>query len=567
MKTRTDGSRPGKGSLDGRVTNALQLHRVGRIQEAEALYREVLNAQPNHAGAQHFLGLLLHQTNRRAQGLALIDRSVRSAKKNPDFLNNLGTVQLDHGLIDEAEKSFRRALLVEPNHSAAQANLASTLRQLGKFDAAVKIFRRAVDLNPYDKKPRISLAETLQQAGRLDDAIVVVHEGLAKQPHDAELNHRLGVVLLEKGDLSAAAKCFRAALSADPNMAEAWLMLSQIKKQREIDTELTAMETLHGRKPAGSLDRMTLSFGLGKAYEDLRHYDRAFDFFEEGNRICRRSVSYDERKTVADFANMKRTFNENLFQDKRTSDISDHTPIFVIGMPRSGTTLVEQIISSHPQVHGAGELNCLRHAIGEYFPMDMPGGFPIGIANLPKVTFSDAGRRYLHLLKQMGPGYKYITDKMPGNFLLVGFIHLMLPKAKIIHCVREPAATCLSIYKTYFRNSGHLYGYDLNELARFYNLYADIMAHWHRVLPGVVYDVYYERFISDQEAVSRKLIDQCGLSWDDACLHFHNSQRPVRTASVAQVRQPVYNSSIDLWRSYGDRLKPLFDNLTPASTS
>ncbi|RUW28774.1 sulfotransferase, partial [Mesorhizobium sp. M1E.F.Ca.ET.041.01.1.1] len=237
------------------------------------------------------------------------------------------------------------------------------------------------------------------------------------------------------------------------------------------------------------------------------------------------------------------------------------TPIFVVGMPRSGTTLVEQIIASHPQVFGAGELSILKTAVGKQFPMNMPGGFPRGIAGMPDKAFAEAGQAYLDMLHSRYPGFRHVTDKMPGNFLLVGFLHMMLPKAKIVHCARDAAATCLSIFKVHFRGDSHRYGYDLGELADFYNLYTDIMAHWHKVLPGVVHDVRYEDFVTDQEGQTRALMAHLGLPWDDKVLSFHETDRPVRTASAAQVRQPMYQGSVDLWKRYGDRLKPLLDRL------
>lgn len=539
----------------------MQLHQVGRARDAEALYRQVLGKKANHVAAQHFLGLLLHQTGRRKDGLVLIEQSVRNAKANPDFLNNLGTVQLDHGRLQEAVVSFKKAVAAKPDHAAARANLGSALRRSGEFEAAEKTFRRTIQLNPVDRPARVGLAETLQEAGRFEDALDVIRDAMTIWPRDASLNYRFGVVLMEKGDLAGAAERLRSALSVDPNMAEAWLALTQVKQQRESDDELAAMERQHAQKPAGSAGRMQLSFGLGKAYEDMKAYDRAFDFFTEGNTILRKTIDYDGARSRADFAAMKATFDASLFNDKMSDDVSEDTPIFVIGMPRSGTTLIEQILASHPQVFGAGELRYLRDSIAKCFPMDMQGGFPAGIRALPTTMFSAAGRTYLDMLQKNHSGHRHVTDKMPGNFLLVGFIRLMLPHAKIIHCVRDPVATCLSIYKTHFRNSGHLYGYDLVELADFYNHYADMMRHWHSVLPGVVHDVHYEHFVTDQESQTRKLVAYCGLPWDDACLAFHESARPVRTASVAQVRQPIYQGSIDLWRRYGDRIKPLLDRL------
>lgn len=543
------------------MQKALQLHQTGRRQEAEALYRQVLAQQPNHAAALHFLGLLLHQTGRSEEGLDLIEQSVTLQPGNADFLNNMGTVMRDLGRVAAAVDFFRGAVDVRPDQLAARDNLGSSLKQLGQFEAAEEIYRGTIGRNPFHVRARIGLAETLQEAGRLDEAIALFRESLSIRPKDAELLYGLGVAMMEKGKLAEAAELARQAVAITPAMAKAWLLLTQVKRQTERDKELAGMEAEHGKAPQGSLARMQLSFGLGKVNDDLKEYGRAFDYFAEGNAIRRQGIDYDPVRTRDEFEAMKAVFDKAFFEKHKTSDISDDTPIFVVGMPRSGTTLVEQIIASHPQVFGAGELSILKTAVGKQFPMTMPGGFPWGIADMPDKAFAEAGQAYLDMLHARYPGLRHVTDKMPGNFLLIGFLHMMLPKAKIVHCARDAAATCLSVFKVHFRGDSHRYGYDLGELADFHNLYTDIMAHWHKVLPGVVHDVRYEDFVADQEGQTRALMAHLGLPWDDKVLSFHETDRPVRTASAAQVRQPMYQGSVDLWKRYGDRLKPLLDKL------
>ncbi|MCF6123080.1 MULTISPECIES: tetratricopeptide repeat-containing sulfotransferase family protein [Mesorhizobium] len=539
----------------------MQLHQAGRRQEAETIYRQVLARQPKHAAAAHFLGLLLHQTGRSEEGLDLIERSVSLQPTNPDFLNNFGTVMRDLGRPAAAIDFFRGAVDLRPDQLAARDNLGSSLKQVGQFEEAEEIYRGTVARNPFHVRARIGLAETLQEAGRLDEALAVFREALAIRPKDADLLHGLGVGLMEKGKLDEAVDLFRQALAINPAMATAWLMLTQVKRQKDRDSELGGMEAQHAKAPQDSLARMQLSFGLGKANDDLRDYGRAFDYFAEGNAIRRKGINYDQARTRAEFEAMKATFDAGFFEKHRPSSISDDTPIFIVGMPRSGTTLVEQIIASHPQVYGAGELSILKKAVGKQFPATMPGGFPWGVSDMGDADFAEAGQAYLDMLHARYPNMRHVTDKMPGNFLLVGFIHMMMPKARIIHCARDAAATCLSIYKVHFRGDSHRYGYDLGELADFHNLYTDIMKHWHTVLPGVVHDVRYEDFVADQEGQTRALIAHLGLPWDDAALSFHETDRPVRTASAAQVRQPMYQGSVDLWKRYGDRLKPLLDKL------
>lgn len=543
------------------MRQALALHQAGRRAEAEAAYRQVLARKADHAPALHFLGLLLHQAGRGAEGLDLMERSLRGSPNNPDFLNNLGAVQGELGRVADSLASYRKAVAARPDHIGARDNLGFLQKKLGQLEAAEETFRGTLVRQPFHMRARIGLAETLQEGSRLDEAIAALREALAIRPKDADLNYSLGVCLMEKGRIDEAAQHFRQALAVSPGMARAHLMLSQVKRQETLDAELAAMETLHGKVPADSLERMQLAFGLGKANDDLKDFSRAFDFFAEGNAIRRKSLAYDTAQARRDFEAMKAAFTPALLAEKHPSAISDDTPIFVVGMPRSGTTLVEQIIASHPQVYGAGELSILKQVVAKAFPPTMPGGFPAGIAGVRDKAFAEAGQAYLDALHARYPGWRQVTDKMPGNFMLIGLIHLMLPKAKIVHCARNAVATCLSIYKAHFRGDAHSYGYDMAELADFHNLYTDIMAHWHAVLPGVVHDVRYEDFVADQEGQTRALIAHLGLPWDDACLSFHETDRPVRTASAAQVRQPMYQGSVDLWKRYGDRLKPLVDRL------
>lgn len=550
--------------LDNRVAHALRLHQSGQTGNAETAYRQVLAAKSGHAAAAHFLGLLLHQTGRGEEGLPLVSQSIRAEPRNPDFLNNLGTIQRDIGNPIAAAESFRKALAARPDHPMARENLASANLQLGHLESAEKLFREALIRSPFNLSARLGLAETLQEAGRVDASLAVLREGLSMRPKDAEIMRRIGAALLEKGDLGEAAAMARRAIATDPNHAGAWFLLSQVKRQAEPDAELAELKAHHKRSPEGSTERMHLSFALGKLCDDLKQYDEAFDFFGEGNAIRRKAIVYDVQKTREQFAAMKAAFSAEFVAerlDRRRKAHSDDTPIFVVGMPRSGTTLVEQIVASHPDVTGGGELRILMSVVDKRFPPLEGDDLPASLGKVPDKAFVEAGRDYVEALRRRFPGTKRVTDKMPGNFMLIGFLHLMLPEAKIIHCTRNAAATSLSIFKSYFRNDGHLYGYELAELGEFHNLYSDVMDHWHKVLPGVVHDVRYEDFVADQEGQSRALMEYLELPWSEEVLAFEKADRPVRTASAAQVRQPIYGSSVDLWKRYGDRLKRLTDIL------
>jgi hypothetical protein len=305
---------------------------------------------------------------------------------------------------------------------------------------------------------------------------------------------------------------------------------------------------------------MLLCFAMGKVCEDLADYDKAYSHFARGNALARRLMPFDYERERRFIERLQKVFDADLLASTRPISGTGRTPIFVIGMPRSGTTLVEQIVSSHPLVHGAGELNCLMRIATQVARRGGGEVFPEGVARLSAADLADAASEYLRCSGHTEESEPFLTDKLPANFLLVGMIRLMFPNARVIHCQRDPIDTCMSCFKHYFP-SGQRYSYDLVDLGRYYRLYQELMAHWHAVLPGFVYDIQYETLVADQERETRRLLEFCGLPWDEACLDFHRARRAVKTVSVAQVRRPVYQSSVQIWRRYEKHLRPLMDAL------
>ncbi|MGN6549435.1 MAG: tetratricopeptide repeat-containing sulfotransferase family protein [Pararhizobium sp.] len=543
------------------VGQAMRLQQQGRAAEAERLYGEILARQPEHPEANHFLGLLMHQSGRTEEGLALIARSIGADPENADFHNNLGTVLKDRERFGDSIESFRRAIALRPSFAVAHNNLGVALKELGRYEEAYRSYREALRLQPAYVGARLNLANAEKEEGRLDAAAEDYRGALKLKPNDAETCYQLGMTLTEGGAKEPAMEAFRRAIALKPRHAESYLMLSTLKRQKEPDAEMAAMERLFGRADATESEKMVVAFALAKALEDLGRYDEALDYLVSGNALRRKTFDYQTAGARAHFEEVKTTFTPSLFERLGNAGDPDPTPVFIVGMPRSGTTLVEQILASHPAVVGPGELSALQAVASAAFPGDNGSAFPADLGALDPEAFREAGQTYVEALRAYSADAVRITDKMPGNFLLIGLIRLILPKATVIHCVRDAPATCLSIFKTFFRSQGHRYGYDLAELGDYYALYADLMEHWHRVLPGFVHDVRYEELVADQEAQSRRLVALAGLDWDDRCLAFHEAKRPVRTASAAQVRQPIYASSLDLWRRYEQGLKPLLDRL------
>ncbi|MEO8115195.1 MAG: sulfotransferase [Phenylobacterium sp.] len=387
-------------------------------------------------------------------------------------------------------------------------------------------------------------------AARVDLAQVEAHyrQALALRPADPQGHHDLGRLLLGLGRVDEARASIERAIALAPHRGGYYRSLSEVVRFADGDPRLAAMETLIGDPALAPVDRIELQFALGKAYADLGRHAASFAQFAEGCRLVRGRLAYDEAATLAMFAQMAAVFSAELMDAKAGLGAPSADPIFILGLPRSGSTLVEQILASHPEVTGGGELTALRDVAAASL------GHPAAVRGMDGAALSALGDRYLQRAR---PAAGRFTDKMPANFLLVGLIHLALPKARIIHTLRDPVDTCLSGFTTLFAD-GQPYSYDLAELGRHYRGYAKLMAHWRAVLPpGTLLEVRYEDVVADLEGQARRMLVHCGLAWNDACLDFHRSERAVWTASAAQVRQPAYRSSVGRWRPPAEVLNPL----------
>jgi len=317
------------------------------------------------------------------------------------------------------------------------------------------------------------------------------------------------------------------------------------------------MENLYNNKEKiPEADRIDLGFALGRIFEKTGNYEKSFNFILEANTLKRGAYNYSSQTDQALFERVKTTFSLEFFKVRQSFGDQNTTPIFIVGMPRSGTTLTEQILATHPQVFGAGELEILPNLVDRVCAERSAAWPQECVPKLDQNTLTQMGTEYLETLRKFSSDACYITDKLPYNFLHVGLIKIILPRAKVIHCQRNPMDTCFSIFKTEFAGL-HEYAYDMAELGRYYKLYLDLMSHWEKVLPGFMYTLQYEEIVSDQKSQTKKLLDFCALPWDDACLNFHKTARRVTTASLSQVRQPLYQNSVGRWKCYERQLEPL----------
>jgi Tfp pilus assembly protein PilF len=504
-----------------------KLHQAGRLAEAEVWYRRALAAQPNNADALNSLGIVALQTGRHGLAVELTRQAIQRDGENSIYFGNLGNAFYGLGKFHDAVAAYRKALSIKPDSAEAHSNLGAAQEQLGKLDEAIAAYRRAISL----------------------------------KPDYADAHANLGVALEEQGKLDEARNAFEKAIELAPARAVNYRLLSEVKRFSATDQHLAAMEKL--ARDMGSLssqDQIDLHFALAKAYGDLGDHEGSFRHLLDGNALKRQRMGYDEPLMLAMFDRIRSVFTPELMRDKQTCGHTSSVPVFIVGMPRSGTTLVEQILASHPKVFGAGEISEFVNAMERFTsPNEATARFPEVVSSMPDDQLRQLGASYVSAISALAPNAERVVDKMPMNFLFAGLIHLVLPNARIIHTRRDPLDTCLSCFSKLFTNR-HQYSYDLAELGRYYRGYEMLMEHWRRVLPpGVMLEVQYEQLITDLEGEARRIVGHCGLEWDAACLSFHETERAVRT--TIQVRQPIYRSSIGRWRVYEHQLGPLIEAL------
>ena len=430
-------------------------------------------------------------------------------------------------------------------------------------------YDRAIALKPDNAEALINRGNALKDLNRFEEALASYYKAVALKPDSAEAFNYLAIELMELGRLDEARSAVEQAINLAPRKPRYYHTLGNVSRYVARDQHVQEMEKL--ARDAASLsidDRIELHFALAKAYEDLSHFDDAFEQLSKGNALKRGQITYNEALTLGAMIHTQTIFTSEFIRARQNAGNASSLPVFIIGMPRSGSTLVEQILASHPLVFGGGELRHFRRAV-EHIRTKLSASpvFPVPVSAMADEDLHELGSRYLAEIKQLAPGAARITNKMTGNFGFAGLIHLTLPKASIIHTVRDPIDTCISCFSKLFTDEQDQ-TYDLAELGRYYRHYDDLMAHWYQVLPPFrILKVRYEDVIADLEGQARRIIAHCGLDWDDHCLVFHETQRPVRTASAAQVRQPIYKTAIGRWRLSEQVLRPLLAELNIADES
>jgi len=542
----------------------LKAYHRGDLQQAERLLAKMLHSVPNDFNALHLLGLVRAAKGAFGDAERLIARALQFGN-SPEAFSNHGNVLSELGRHDEAIQRYRRALLIKPQYAEAQFNLGNALMKCGQVEEAARSFADAIRIRPDYREALQNIAQPLRELGRQNEAVVMLRRAVALDSGDSDVLIALGVALQEAGELGEARAAFERALAADPSATAAYYHWVRMAKVAASDDVIAGMEELSERADRLSPGaRSMLGFALYKAYEDTGRTEEAFAQLLEANRLARASLRYDEEKSRVQFARLRRAFSAELIAAKAQMGSPSELPIFILGFPRSGTTLTEQILASHPLVQGTGEHSFLSELVSSPALNAEGLGFPESLSRAAPEALRGLGEAYVDRLQRAAPNAGHITDKLPLNFMFIGLIHLILPKARIIHVQRDPLDTCLSCFGQRFRADNVEFSYDLAELGRHYRAYLDLMDHWKRVLPdGAMLNVRYEDLVENLEAEARRIVAYCGLAWDERCLSFHETARTVQTASLAQVRQPLYRSSLQRWRRYERHLGPLVAALAP----
>lgn len=537
---------------------ALERHAQGDWVAAEQMYREMLERYPQLIESYLGLARLLVEKGRAEEAVTLLREALRVRPKAKAARLQLAELYRDRGAYEDAAACLREFLALIPGDVDALYNLGFALLGADRTPDAVQAFRTVLRNDPGHAPAHLRLGQALHVQRQPDEAEAMFRRALDLDPGYAQAYHGLGQVLMSKGMLSEAHDCFRKALDTDPRLAGPSLDMARSRRFGPGDrADVERLESLLAREDLSSEARADLHFALGKVMDDLGCYDRAFDFYAAANKLVAEVMSFNRSQFETAVSRIIATFSREYFEARADFGHDSSSPLFIVGMLRSGTTLVEQIIASHPHAHGADELpyideltRRLAHRVGAAL------AYPRCAERMTREVAMELASRYLVKTQALAAGEKRVVDKMPLNFFHLGFIASLFRGARIIHCARSPLDACLSIYFQNF-DRGHEWAYDLGNIGCFYRGYVRLMAHWREVLPLEIHEVAYEGLVADQETVTRGMLEFCGLDWDERCLSYHDSARPVHTASSWQVRQPIYKNAAGRWKHYAAHIGPL----------
>ena len=541
------------------------LHELGRDAEAITSFRAALDFRPSYPIALNNLGMALAAAGQTEEAIEQYEAAIAIQPDYPEALNNLGYVQLTLERREEALSRFDAALALRPGFAEALIGRGRTLCMLGRYGQAIPCYRAALRAQPESAAIHTDLADALRELNRHADAVAHFQRAIALEPRLATAHLGLGIIYQEIGDMAAARRCFETVVAIEPDRPRGYLRLMQVRKFERDNPYLASLEAIMVRGEfIEDEDWIEGHFALGRAFADIGEHQRAFGHFTTGNRLKRAKTKYDEAATLNWLTRVELAFSREMVEGHRGE--SSASPIFIVGMPRSGSTLIEQVLASHPNIAAIGESRAFREALWSCGLASGRFPYPESVRNWTDEQLSAAAADYMQRTRRLAKAvagdktFGYVVNKSLNNFRYIGLIHMMFPRARIIHTYRDPIDTCLSCFSINF--AGVAYSFDLAELGRYYAAYRRLMDHWRKILPrGTILEVQHELLVDNFEDEVRRLLTYCGVEWDAACLRYHETRRSVRTASVTQVRQPLFKSSTPRWRPNAEVLQPLLSGL------
>jgi len=533
------------------------LEELGRTERAIDHYKQSITITANNVAAHSHLADACSKLQRWNEAIKAYRQVLVIQPHEVGTMVKLGNTLTRAKLFPESILMYEQALTVLPDNALLHRHLGASLLIMGQMKKAIKCFEQALRLHPDYFAVRIELALALRQFGRAAEALVPLEEAIGLKPDNDEAHINLALTLKQLGQIELAIERLEELLTIRPSCGRAYYHISIIRPKQEL---IPVVEKLVGDPKLPNGDAIYCHFALGNIFDSGKFFDQAFRHFLKANRLQRETFTYHAKENTQYVDSLIKVYSKSFFQGKRQFGSASQLPVFIVGMPRSGTTLIEQIVSSHALVHGAGELRAcpaLNYSIAQQLRYAKPD--PECISLIDRKIVEEYSARYLQELALHCPTAARITDKEPANFFLIGLIKTLLPGARIIHCQRNALDNCISAFFhcfTAFRSS-----FELTELGQWYRDYQRLMTHWRNVFPGEIFTVQYEELVVDQERVSKRLIDYLGLEWDEKCMDFHNNERNVMTPSNIQVRQPMYKNSMNRWKLYEKHLQPLIDVL------
>lgn len=545
---------------DRSVEAAFSRHKRGDLESAAAVYQRILSIYPEHAQAMHYLGLIAQQRGSSADAVRLLNRSIQIDPKDPRTHNHLGQVYVVLKDNTAAVRCFERALQLDPNHIDSLNNLANVAR-LRDLAQAIRLYRRVLELNPKAPFALYNLAKALSEDNAFDDALALYEQTIVVDPLHYQARFNMGVLLEQKGRFREAMLQYRTVQQIRPKHVSSLAnLIAMHDYQPDIKTVARAKE-MAVESSASVEDRIKLHRGIGKNFDRGGDYDRAFRHFQRSKALARTRVApFDIARVSDNFERLISAFSAAVFSPESPRGDPSARPVFIVGMPRSGTTLTEQILASHPAVFGAGEIGEIPKIVKSLRPE-----YPESVASMNAAALQTLADQYLDVLQKLGGETAVrITDKMPINTLHLGMIAKLLPAAHVVYVRRDPLDIAISSLMELFEFEQD-FTTDLGHFGHYFLEHERLMNHWRKTLPLAIHEVRYEDLIANPEAASRALVDFCGLDWDPRCLNFWNAERTIRTPSRWQARQPIYQTSVGRWYHYADHMQPLIQVLEAAS--